>query len=80
MIFNKNKMGSLITGFTNQRNTFGRFIHKLKISTPMTAPPKRKSCYSEKQNIFGIFFFFTKNDKDEFNTISKTPNKTSQKL
>lgn len=43
----------------------------------MTACPKRKSCYSEKKNkktnkiSSELFFFFTKNDKDEFNTILK---------
>lgn len=37
----------------------------------MTAPLKRKSCYSEKTKYLKNFFFFTKNDKDEFNTILK---------
>lgn len=27
----QNKMSSLITGFTNKRSTFGRFIHKINV-------------------------------------------------
>lgn len=68
-------MESLITGFTNKRRTFGRFIQKIKISTPVPIPLKHKSCYSEKQNILRIkcltVFSSQKNDKDEFNTILK---------
>lgn len=66
-------MGSLITGFTNKRSTFGRFIHKWNIY-PETIPWKLKFCYSENQNFLRnkcLIFFFTSNDKDEFNTILK---------
>lgn len=37
----------------------------------MTVPPKRKTCYSEKNKISSEFFYLHKNYKDEFNTILK---------
>lgn len=36
----------------------------------MTFPPNANPATVKKQNVFR-FFFFTKNDKDEFNTILK---------
>lgn len=54
---------------------FGRFLYtKLKYLPPVSVPLKCKSCDSEKneqKKYLKIFFFITKKDKDEFNTILK---------
>ena len=69
-------MGSLVTGFTDKRSTFGRIIHKIKISTPWQLSENLLRWNKKKQNNFEkiktLFFFSSqKNDKDEFNTILK---------
>lgn len=48
-------------------------MHKIKISTLVTAGPKCKSCYSEKkkEKKSSVFLYSQKTDKDEFNTILK---------
>lgn len=72
MIFNKTKWVLSSLALQIKEVHLAGLYTKLKY-LPHDCSSQTKSCYNEerKENIFWIFFFFTKNDKDEFNTILK---------
>lgn len=86
MIFNKTEWVLSSLALQIKRSTFGRFIHKIKKYLPPWLLVQKtqkillqwkKKQNKEKTNKWNetkkiwIIFLFTKNDKDEFNTILK---------
>lgn len=73
MIFNKNIMGSLITGFKTLKEVcLAGLYTKLKyLSWRAILWNKILLQWKKKENLKELFFFTEKKDKDEFNTILK---------